>query len=736
MQKDRIINLIVLIIYMILMIGIGFIFYRKKISSSEFVLGGRKLNPWVTALSAEASDMSGWMLMGLPGLAYSGVLLVNGQTREAIWTAIGLLLGTILNWVLVAKRLRIYTQISGDAQTISSYLNNRFKEKTGILKIVSGVALCIFFTVYAASMFSASAVLFKDLFNIKYKWALLIGVVVITSYVMLGGFLAASWTDFFQGLLMFGAIIAVPLIAVAKMDAGAKAETGLLITRSFKLFSDSSKGPAVLDIIGGIGWGLGYFGMPHILVRFMAIKDPRKTKSSIFIALVWVTIALFFAILVGIVAKPWIKNGTENSERVFIDLSRSLLHPVTTGVIISATIAAVMSTADSQLLVASSAIATDIYGEFKAKKNKKVSEKKMLRLSRVVILILAIIAFIIALDEKSSIFKLVKYAWGGLGAAFGPVMLFSLYSKKLNKYGAVASISTGVIATILFKYWLSRYGGFWAIYELIPGFVLSTLMLYVVSYATTKKVDEETNREIEREYAIVVNTLKKIRKDKFSSLETIVEKSIAYEDMKANEQIHIKEYGIKTNPYLLLCHPKFYELESNAELINRLRDNYYVLIPRVQGFNDSLSDYTNAKDIALKIKNKLGGIGCANISHAYSFGFTNSILAELLVANTNITETILMAPKRKTNIHSTKGLQENHLSARPSRTTIRRVEHSKDTYDLKDKNVTCFILNDLVEKERINNKFKNAKVVNCIDLNDQTELTKMLYFFFGFKEYK
>lgn len=505
MTSTQISILVVFIIYLMSMVAVGLFFSKKKLSNSEYVLGGRSLNPWVAAMSAQASDMSGWLLTGVPGLAYASIV----GAKEAIWTAIGLLIGTFLNWLLSARRLRIYTEVSDNSLTMSSYLGNRFKDKKGILKMVTAIVICVFFTVYASSMFSASAKLFTTIFNIPYVWALVIGVIVIVAYVLLGGFLAVSWTDLFQGLLMFFTLIVVPILCFTTINAGGLGSISDLLAPIIKIFPDGgSESFGWIGIVGAIGWGLGYFGMPHILIRFMAIKDQKQVKPAIAIAMVWTFITLAASVLVGVLTTLILPNLAD-SESVFMQIVIKLFPAVLAGIILSAVLAAIMSTADSQLLVASTSFSNDIYAliKKKAKKNEP-TDKELMLVSRFTVFVLSIIAFCIALDENSSIFALVQYAWGGLGAAFGPVMLFSLYSKKLNKYGALSSIITGVVTTIVFKYGLSRFGGIWAIYEIVPGFILATAVLFGVSLLTNKYVDKDEITQMQNEFNQVVGTIK------------------------------------------------------------------------------------------------------------------------------------------------------------------------------------------------------------------------------------
>lgn len=474
--------LIVFILYLASMLLVGFFFYRKKINLNEYVLGDRKLNPWVTAMSAQASDMSGWLLTGIPGLAYASII----GAKEAIWTSVGLCLGTVLNWLLVAKRLRVYTEISNNSLTIPSYLENRFKDKKGIISIITAVVILFFFTIYTSSMFSAGAKLFSNIFGLDYTLALVIGSVVIVGYTFLGGFLAVSWTDLIQGLLMFFCLVFVPLFMLGNFTGGQTDEVGLLFESILKLFPTGDEfSYGWLGIISALGWGLGYCGMPHILVRFMACKDKRTIKPATVIALVWVVITMAAAIVIGICGSVYLGPGLADSEQVFMEVVKKLFPPIVAGIMLSAILAAIMSTADSQLLVASTSFSSDIY---KRLINKNASDKQVLFVSKITVLVVAVIAFVIALDQNSTVFTVVSYAWAGLGASFGPIIFLSLYNKNVTSKGAVAGIVTGAVVTILFKYVLAPLGGFWSIYEIIPGFVLSLIAVLLFS-----KLDKPTD---------------------------------------------------------------------------------------------------------------------------------------------------------------------------------------------------------------------------------------------------
>ncbi len=480
--------LIVFILYMLATITVGYVFYRKKMNLNQYILGDRKLNPWVTAMSAQASDMSGWLLTGVPGLVYAGILGISGKTiddaKAAIWTAIGLAIGTALNWLIIAKRLRVYTEVSGNSLTIPSYLENRFKDKKGIIAIITAVVLLVFFTVYTSSMFSAGAKLFSNIFGLDYTLALLIGAIVIVGYTFLGGFLAVSWTDLIQGILMFFCLVFVPLFMLGNFSGEETNAVSNVLSGLIQLFpsNDPSVSYGLLGILSGLGWGLGYFGMPHILARFMACKDQKTIKPATIIALVWVVITLVAAVLIGVFGSVYLGPILADGEQVFMEVVKKLFHPVVAGIMLSAILAAIMSTADSQLLVASTAFSADIFRRlYKKIFKKEASEKLLLLTSKLALLAIAIVAFLLALDPNSSVFEIVSYAWAGLGASFGPIILLSLYNKKVTSKGAIAGIVTGALVTILFKYVLAQFGGFWAIYEIIPGFILSTAAILIAS---------------------------------------------------------------------------------------------------------------------------------------------------------------------------------------------------------------------------------------------------------------
>ncbi len=497
----------IFLIYGAIMLIMGAMQFNKSKSLSDFVLGGRQLNPWVAAMSAQASDMSGWLLMGLPGLAYLGL----AGSSEAFWTALGLAVGTLMNWLFVAKRLRKYTEVSGDSITLPDFFENRFKDKSGMLRMISAVILLIFFIVYTAAQFSAGATLFTVVFGnygLTYIQALFIGAIVIIAYTFLGGFLAVCWTDFVQGILMFFALIVVPAFAMTKISPADSAE---LVNELKSITSIESIG--VMGVVSSIAWGLGYFGMPHILVRFMGIRSPKEVRPATIIAMVWVLISLAAAILVGIVGKygvPGLADGN-NQEKIFMAMCNQYFPTVIVGVLLSAILAAVMSTADSMLLVASSAFSSDIHRKLKP----NMSEKQEMWSGRIAVLVVSILAIIIATDANSGVFELVSKAWAGFGSAFGPIILLALYWKRTTLKGAVTGIVSGAVISLFWAYkstglfnipgllqFPSLTGGLWDLYEIIPGFFISLVLIVVVSL-----LDKKPSTEITDEFNLV-NTKK------------------------------------------------------------------------------------------------------------------------------------------------------------------------------------------------------------------------------------
>ncbi|PKM86769.1 MAG: sodium/proline symporter PutP [Firmicutes bacterium HGW-Firmicutes-12] len=502
-MSDVVVHGIVLGLYLSFMLGTGIYFYTRSKSQSDYFLGGRNLNVWVTSMSAQASDMSGWLLMGLPGTAF--LLSTNGGMAEAFWTALGLAIGTYLNWLILAQRLRKYSEHAGNSITIPTYLENRFRDKTHLIKMISAIFIIIFFLIYTAAQFSAGAKLFNAVFGLDYNVALLIGAVIIVSYTFLGGFLAVCWTDLVQGILMFFAIITLPIIAVIKL--GGSQETFALaaslanIPKGFGLVEWTGIGSmGLLSIISIAAWGLGYFGQPHILSRFMGIKHSKDIKPARRIATVWVFCTLGAAVLLGVIGKAYLSTvvspeilSSMDGEKVFIYMVQNLLtgpgFAIIAGLLLTAILAAIMSTADSQLLVTSSAISEDICKNiFKS----RITDKQLVWISRISVLVIAAIAVYLASDTNSSVFSLVAYAWAGFGAAFGPAILMSLYWKRMNWQGTLAGILAGGITVIVWRNLIKPY---FNLYEILPAFVVSVIFIIVVSLLT-----KEPEEEIQVEY--------------------------------------------------------------------------------------------------------------------------------------------------------------------------------------------------------------------------------------------
>lgn len=492
-------------VYLILMVVIGVIFSKKNKDVGDFYLGGRKLGPIVTAMSAEASDMSSWLLMGLPGLAY-----LCG-CAEAGWTAIGLAIGTYLNWLFVAKRLRLYSQRCG-AITIPEFFSKRYRDNKNILLGISALIILIFFIPYTASGFSACGKLFEQLFGWDYHIAMLVSAVIIILYTSLGGFLAASTTDLIQSIVMTCALAIVVIFGISNAGGidtvidNAKALPGYLTLFENHNAADNTASPYdFLTIVSTMAWGLGYFGMPHILLRFMAIKDHRKIKTSRRIASVWVVISMFIAIFIGIVANTLSKNGiietfTKNSESEtvlikigFFMSEHGVILAIFAGLIFAGILACTMSTADSQLLAASSSASENI---LKGLFGIKLTDKQSILVARGILVLIAVFAAVIAWDKDSTIFGIVSFAWAGFGATFGPVMLLALFWKRSNKWGAISGLAAGGIMIFVWKFALSPLGGVFGIYELLPAFILALAADVIVSLAT-KAPEKEITDEFE-----------------------------------------------------------------------------------------------------------------------------------------------------------------------------------------------------------------------------------------------
>ena len=502
--------LLALGIYMGIMLFIGITSAKKNKNADDYFLGGRNLNGWVAALSAQASDMSGWLLMGLPGCIYAF------GTNQA-WIAIGLFIGTVLNWIFVSGRLRRYTIRSGNAMTIPEYLSNRFKDEKKILMAISAVVMVVFFLVYTASSFAAGGKLFVSITGMDYHVALMVGAGVILLYTLFGGFLAVCETDFIQGLMMLIAILAVPIIAVVLMGTGNIVpnlrDSGLDVSVSqfLNIFNEGGEPISAVSVLSQLAWGLGYCGMPHILVRFMAIRDEKELGKSKKVAIVWVLLSLAVACIIGVVGRAYLfpqilSTEAAEYENVFIEMIKKIfmddIHiPFIGGIFLCGILAAIMSTADSQLLVSSSSIAKDL---FNGVLFKKMNEKKVMLVSRLTVLVVALIAFAIAWNPNSSIMGLVSNAWAGLGAAFGPTILLSLYWKRTNLYGAMAGMLSGGLTVIIWDYIKiinvdgvkQTLGAYTGIYSLLIGFFVSLFFIVVVSLVTPK-VSEEILQEFE-----------------------------------------------------------------------------------------------------------------------------------------------------------------------------------------------------------------------------------------------
>ncbi len=497
--------LITMGVYLFGMIIVGALFSKKNETAGDFYLGGRKLGPFVTAMSAEASDMSSWLLMGLPGVAYlSGI-------ADAAWTAIGLAIGTYINWLIVAKRIRIYTYKAKNSITLPDFFTNRYRDqdKKNILMLIAAAVIIIFFIPYTASGFSACGKLFATLFGVNYQLAMVVSAVIIILYTCLGGFSAASTTDFIQSIVMSIALVIVVIFGVnvaGGMDAvmaNANALPGYL---SLTAMYDSASGTATsygfITICSTLAWGFGYFGMPHILLRFMAIEDENKLPMARRVGSIWVVISMAVAIFIGVVGYSVSKVGAvavlagSNSETIIVEIAKLLSEngivlACLAGVILAGILASTMSTADSQLLAASSSVSENILKGFFGI---KLSEKMTVVVARVCLVVIAVIGIFLASDPNSSVFGIVSFAWAGFGAAFGPVVLAALFWKRSNMYGALAGMVSGGAMVFIWKYLVRPMGGAWNIYELLPAFLVAVVAIVVVSLLTpapSKEIQDE-----------------------------------------------------------------------------------------------------------------------------------------------------------------------------------------------------------------------------------------------------
>lgn len=494
-MTDYMYQLIAILIYMVAMLVIGWYAFRRTSSLTDYMLGGRSLGPAVTALSAGAADMSGWLLMGLPGAIY-----VSGLGEA--WIAIGLTIGAYLNWLFVAPRLRVYTQVSSNSITIPSYLDSRLKDNSKILRIATALIILVFFTFYVSSGMVAGGVFFESSFDMKYHTGLIIVSLVVIAYTLFGGFLAVSYTDFVQGLIMFLALITVPLF-------------GFFLTGGFSGTADSIravnpdalslvKGVTAAGVISSLAWGLGYFGQPHIIVRFMAIKTVKETKQARRIGIGWMILSLGGALATALVGIAYFQQhpGTSltDPEAVFIALGQIIFHPFIAGILLAAVLAAIMSTISSQLIVTSSALVEDLY---KAIFKKGATDKHYVFLGRMAILLVSIVAMIFAWQKNDTILSLVSFAWAGFGAAFGPTILLTLYWRKITSIGALAGMVVGAATVIIWK----NMGLSGTLYEIVPGFILNLIVTIIVSLLTYRK-----NPQVEAEFTETLQLLEKERK--------------------------------------------------------------------------------------------------------------------------------------------------------------------------------------------------------------------------------
>ena len=469
-------------IYLALMLYLGWRGYRSTRDLSDFILGGRRLGSWVAALSAGASDMSGWLLLGLPGYAYLAGL-------ESVWLSLGLLAGTWLNWRLQAPRLRVYSELAGNALTLPEFLANRFHDRSRLLRIVPALFILLFFLFYTSSGLVAGGKLFEAVFEVPYPLAVTAGTLAILLYTSFGGFLAVSWTDLVQALLMAAALLLVPLLALSGPEAGLEQLNPALLDA----FSDSDGNPlGVIAILSLLAWGLGYFGQPHILARFKAIRSVGHIPQARRIAVTWAGLGLAGATLVGMAGISYFDTPLADPEKVFIELVNLLFHPLIAGILLAAILAAIMSTADSQLLVSSSALTEDFY---RTLLRPNAGNRELVLVGRGAVLLIALAAYGLALDPDSTVLGLVSYAWAGFGAAFGPTLLLALFWPRMTRNGALAGIVCGGLTVVI---WKQLEGGLFELYEILPGFLISLLAIILVSL-----LERAPSAEIEAEFSAV-----------------------------------------------------------------------------------------------------------------------------------------------------------------------------------------------------------------------------------------
>nr|WP_216606538.1 sodium/proline symporter PutP [Vibrio sp. 99-70-13A1] len=468
------------IAYLIMMLAIGVIAYKRTSNSSDYFLGGRSLGPWPAALSAGASDMSGWLLLGLPGYAYAAGF-------EAFWLAGGLLIGTWANWLISAKRLRTYS-ITTESLTLPEFLARRFNDNSKLIQTISAFFILLFFLFYTSSGLVAGGKLFETVFGLDYTTAVIIGTVCVVSYTLFGGFLAVSWTDLVQGLLMSAALLIVPIAAMNGGLGQLSSDLHTINPELLTLWNDAKGEPlSAIAIISLAAWGLGYFGQPHILARFKATRSNKDLVTARRIAVVWSALSMVGAMLVGLVGLIYVTNSgspaLDDGEKIFMLLVNAMFHPVIAGILLAAILAAIMSTADSQLLVSSSALAEDFYKQLL---KKDATSEEIVRVGRIAVVLISLVALFLAMTPDSSVLGLVSYAWAGFGAAFGPAIVLSLYWARMNRNGALAGIVVGGVTIVL---WKQFTGGWFDVYEIVPGIILSTISIVVVSYMTGEPED-------------------------------------------------------------------------------------------------------------------------------------------------------------------------------------------------------------------------------------------------------
>ncbi|WP_273860317.1 sodium/proline symporter PutP [Photobacterium sp. GSS17] len=473
------------LLYLLSMLLIGFYFYRRTTSTSDYILGSRNLPPSVAALSAGASDLSGWALMGLPGAIYIGGL-------SNLWIVLFTLMGVYVNWKFIAPKLRVMTEKLGDAQTIPEYLQNRFNDQSNILRLTSSAVTLAFFTFYVAAGLSGGAVLFENTFGIDYHTALLVGGIVIVSYTFLGGYLAVCWTDFFQGLMMALSllVVALALFFVSNGDSGtaSSAATSAAMVNAITLSDLRPDQGWFWGLLSLSGWCIGYLGQPHVLVRFMSVRSVEDIKISRRIAVIWTSITMISAVLVGFWGRSYFADPLDNGETIFIALSQAIFHPFVAGLIIAGVLASIMSTIDSQLLVCSSTLSEDFYRAY-ARPN--ASDKEVLNVARLAVLVVALIGFYLAYQKAdSTLLSMVAYAWGGFGASFGPVILFSLFWKKMTSLAAISGLIVGSVVALI---WNQNQGGIFDLFGVVPGFITASLTIIAITqYQTMKATNTET----------------------------------------------------------------------------------------------------------------------------------------------------------------------------------------------------------------------------------------------------